>query len=127
MKDKLYCRIARLVEAYQNCIKSNNLEWQGKHEKELNRLNNSFMPSGSGIDCGTKFALEASEINKLVFYCSFHHMNEGGFYDGWTDHKIIVKPSLSRGFELNISGRDRNSIKEYLYEIFRFALDQEIE
>ena len=49
-------------------------------------------------------------------------MNENGFYDGWTDHTLTVRPSLVHGIELEISGRNRNDIKEYLHETFHSAL-----
>jgi hypothetical protein len=48
-------------------------------------------------------------------------MNDGGFYDGWTEHTVVVTPSF-RGINLRISGRDRNQIKEYLYETYDYAL-----
>jgi len=54
-------------------------------------------------------------------------MNEHGFYDGWTEHRITVKPSLAFGFELTISGRDRNEIKDYLSDVFYLWLREETE
>jgi hypothetical protein len=52
-------------------------------------------------------------------------MNDG-FYSGWTDHTVIVRPSF-RGINVRISGRDRNGIKEYLAETYDYALTQEVE
>jgi hypothetical protein len=54
-------------------------------------------------------------------------MNDGGFYDGWTDHSVIVTPSLVEGFNLRVTGRNRKDIKEYIAEQFCMALDQDIE
>jgi hypothetical protein len=129
MKAKLYTHFARSLNALSNCIASNNGEWQIRHESTLVHLAQSFMPSGSGIDCGTKLDIDASlrDPSRLVFTFSFHHMNEGGMYDGWTDHKLIVSPSLQFDFELKITGRDRNEVKEYLYEVFHNALAAELE
>jgi hypothetical protein len=84
------------------------------------------MPSGSGVDIGTKLDLGESTSDKLVFSASFHHMDEHGGYDGWTDHKIIVTPSLQFGFNLKITGRDRNQIKDYLSDIFHTALTSHV-
>lgn len=80
------------------------------------------MPSGSGIDSGTKLDYGRSTPDKLVFTMSFHHMNDSGMYDGWTDHSITVKPSLVYGIEIGISGRNRNDIKDYLGDTYHAAL-----
>ena len=49
-------------------------------------------------------------------------MDEHGGYDGWTEHKIIVTPSLVYGFELRVTGKDRNDIKDYIAEVMHGAL-----
>jgi len=73
-------------------------------------------PSGSGFDNGT--TVELGRGGTLVFYTAFHHMNDGGYYDGWTEHTVRVKPSLAWGFDLTISGRNLNDIKDYIAEVF---------
>jgi hypothetical protein len=86
------------------------------------------MPHGSGFDGGTQFDYVASHSEKLVFNTSFHHMDEHGCYGGWTDHIVTVVPSLSSpGFNLKISGRNRNDIKELIHQSFYDALTTEIE
>jgi len=62
----------------------------------------------------------------LVFHCSYHHMNENGYYDGWTDHIVHVTPSLIHGFRLRITGTNRNGIKDYLVDIYRTWLNETI-
>lgn len=124
MKTHLYAEIASLICARQNCIKTGNHEWQGKHEERILALVKETAPSGSGIDCGTKIDIDVSQPEKLVFTFSYHHMNDYGMYDGWTEHKAIVTPSLQFGFNLTITGKDRNGIKEYLHEVFAMWLDQ---
>ena len=121
----LYSALASAVQARKTCQERQNGEWFDTWSKEINNLVERFMPHGSGVDCGTKIDLDASHAEKLVFYASFHHMNENGFYDGWTEHTITVTPSFT-GINLRISGRNRNEIKEYLYETFDCALSQEI-
>ena len=50
-------------------------------------------------------------------------MTEHGYYDGWTEHDVIVTPSLrSPGFSLRITGRNRRDIKEYIADAFHDAL-----
>jgi hypothetical protein len=118
----IYQALARAVEARANCIRSSNVDWQPRWEDRIKVLINAYMPSGSGWDTGTTLDLETSTPDKLVFYGSYHHMNDGGMYDGWTDHSITIRPSLTRGFDLRVTGRDRNDIKDYLAEMFDCAL-----
>ncbi len=77
------------------------------------------LPSGSGIDHGTKLDLLHSTVDRLVFIVDFHHMDEHGGYDGWTVHTVVVKPDLRFGIDLRITGRDRNQIKEYLGDVYQ--------
>ncbi len=123
MTKPLYQQLASLLQARLNCIASNNQEWLGNHNQKILELVKEFMPSGSGIDSGTEMDLDASNPDKLVFTFGYHHMNEGGYYDGWTFHKAIVRPSLMSGFNLTITGKDRNQIKEYLHETYSQALE----
>lgn len=86
-----------------------------------------LLPSGSGWDNGTEIDEIATSPTRLVLYGSFHHMDEYGYYDGWTDHQIVVTPSLQNDFELRITGQNRNDIKDYLHEMFDFALRQPVD
>lgn len=120
--DKLYERMAVLFNAIGNCRKSGNAEWERKHRDRLDALVKDHMPSGSGIDSGTQFDEAASSDNKLVFRTAFHHMNDAGMYDGWTQHTVTVRPSLAFGIEISVRGRNRNDILEYLHGTFYEAL-----
>lgn len=122
---KLYREIASILNAIDNCRKSGNTTWLEKHEDSLKTLCD-FLPSGSGIDCGTILNRDKSTSEKLVFDFSYHHMNEYGMYDGWTEHTLTIRPSLQFGIDIRISGRDRNQIKEYLYETYSYALQSEV-
>ena len=122
----LYRELAALVEARQNCVKSGNTEWQDRHEARMLKLVNRLMPSGSGFDVGTSFDVGASHPDKLVFMTEYHHMYDNGMYDGWTRHEVIVTPSLAHNYNLRITGRDRNGIKDYIAEVFGYALEQEV-
>lgn len=127
MKTKIYREITSTLVAIANCRKAGNNGWLERHEKTLDDIARNYLPRGSGIDRGTTIDREASNENKLVLTFSFHHMDEHGFYCGWTDHKCIVTPSLLRGIDIRITGRDRNHVKEYLYNVFDYALSAEYE
>jgi len=124
---KTYQAIARKIAAISNCERLKNTEWLGRHLSILREIVKKDAPSGSGIDCGTEIDEENSTQDKLIFTFSYHHMNDGGMYDGWTEHKAIVTPSLLFGFSLKITGRDRNAIKEYLHEVYSTWLEGEID
>ena len=112
MNRTLVSQISSLVTARHNCEQSSNHEWHIKHTKTILTLVQQ-LPSGSGWDNGTRIDLARSTPEHLVFYGSFHHMNDGGYYDGWTDeYEIHVRPSLAFGIDLKITGRNRNEIKE---------------
>lgn len=115
---EFYQEIAKCLVAYNNCLKSNNKEWENKWEDKINELVKNHLVSGGGFDTGTKFDWEKSNHNKLVFNTAFHHMNEGGYYDGWTEHQIIITPDLMFGFNIKITGKNRNDIKEYIHTVF---------
>jgi hypothetical protein len=61
-----------------------------------------------------------------VIDTSFHHMNENGMYDGWTDHQIIITPSFISGFDIRVTGRNMKGIKEYLIDLFHYVLSKEV-
>ncbi len=126
MKRPLYQVLASLVQARINCIESNNTEWRDNHEERIEALVKEHMPRGSGFDAGTTLDLDKSTGEKLVFKTSYHHMNDYGVYDGWTEHVVTVKPSLMYGVNLMISGRNRRDIKDYMYDVFYDALKEEV-
>jgi hypothetical protein len=126
MNRPVYQQIANTLQAIENCEASGNAEWLAKHEQHLRNLVAERMPRGSGFDNGMRITGKATP-NKLIFGTSFHHMDDGGYYDGWTDHTVTVTPSLAFDFDLKISGRDRNDIKDYIAEVFNGALREEVE
>lgn len=112
-----YKRLAMAVYAYQNCIKAGNETWAGKHAARIGEIL-SGGPSGSGIDNGTTLDMSRSTEERLVLCTSFHHMNEHGMYDGWSEHEVIVKGSLWSDIDIRVTGKDRNGIKDYLSDVF---------
>jgi len=109
--------------SHARCVKAGNTEWEEKHKAAISSILQDA-PSGSGIDNGTKLDWERSTEEKLVFQTSFHHMTEG-FYDGWTEHTVTVRPSFVFGVGVKVSGRNRNDIKDYLAEVFGVWMQEE--
>jgi len=113
-----YSKIANLFVAHENCVASKNTEYQFRHAEKIGEMVDNYLPSGSGFDSGTRFVWEESNRNKLVFNTAFHHMNGDGYYDGWTEHKVIVTADLLFGFQIKVTGKNRNDIKEYIAGCF---------
>ena len=136
LERKVYEAIAETLERIETCqenarkgyghkeVLKSNLE---SADALLAEMEFELLPSGGGFDSGTKINRSKSHAEKLVFETSFHHMNDVGYYDGWTSHTVTVLPSLSMKFRLRIGGRDRNEIKDYIHETFDLMLNQRIE
>jgi len=88
-----------------------------------------ILPSGSGID-GTQgrngCRIESVTDSKIVISFGFHHMDDNGFYCGWTEHKCVVTASLRYGFELKITGPNKRNIKDYLGDLFYSVLNADV-
>lgn len=123
---KVYEKIATLVQARANCIKSGNAEWKLKHEETADNIAREYLPSGSGYDSGTKIDWDKSTVDKLVFLTAFHHMDDNGFYCGWSHHSVIVTPSLAWRFNARITGRDMRNIKEHMQSEFDYQLNADL-
>jgi len=118
----IYQEIALSMDAYQRCTKEQN-SYADKHMERLHDIELNYLPRGSGFDSGCSIRFASDE--KIIIRTAFHHMDENGYYDGWTEHLVHVYPSLMFGFRLRITGKDRNGIKEYIADQFRWALNQE--
>ncbi|NCC74709.1 MAG: hypothetical protein EOM06_15130 [Sphingobacteriia bacterium] len=125
MKQTVASEIYSRLQAIESCKKAGNTEWEDKHSEALRIIEKDILPSGSGIDCGTKIDRDFKP-NKIKLICSFHHMDENGYYDGWTEHVITVTPVFD-GINIKISGKNKNFIKEYLADVYFTALSQTVE
>ena len=125
MKRTVIQELACAIVARANCDKSGNSEWGPKWLGRIEDIAENLLPSGSGFDNGTTVDLDRSSEKRIVLSTSFHHMNDSGMYDGWTDHDIIVTPAFD-GFDLRVTGRDKRDIKEYIAETFHHCLSEPI-
>ena len=125
-KQTLAEHIGALCVARANCERMGNPEWHAKHTAAIHLAVKDHLPSGSGFDNGTRIDMERSNASRLVFDTAFHHMHESGMYDGWTDHRVTVRPSFL-GLDITISGRERNQIKDLIADAFLTALSEEVQ
>lgn len=121
---KMYEAIARAADARTRCLVTGNQEWRDIWTEKLRAMQKE-LPSGSGIDNGTKIIMDECDITRIVLICDYHHMNQDGFYDGWTHHRIVAKPTFM-GIDVRVAtGPNKNDIKEYLANVYGDALDTE--
>ena len=113
-----------VISAISQCLASlarnpSDNVWQHRLDSLVDML-----PSGSGIDSGSKL-LDNSKPNDIRIQADFHHMDEHGFYCGWTEHTIRVLPRFD-GIDIRISGRNKNMIKEYLGDTYHYCLTRNV-
>lgn len=109
----IYELLAQAIQAKGSC----NAEWRDIWYLRIENLMETA-PSGSGIDSGTKLLITACSDTRLTFGTAFHHMDDNGYYAGWTQHTVVVTATLTGSPSIVVKGRNRNDIKEYLAELF---------
>ena len=99
------------------------------NERHLDKLDELLykLPMGSGIDAGSTIAFEECKPDKIVFNSAFHVLDSNGYYDGWIEFKVIVRPSFM-GFDLEIKPLQRkryfnDCLRDYVFDVFWDALD----
>lgn len=123
-------RAASLILAIQNCQKpgfNGHLDYPAKHIEALEALARDYLPRGSGFDRGCTFDVDASRADCLVIRTAFHHMDENGYYCGWSDHVVRVRADLAFGFTVSVSGRNVRDIKDYIADTFHSAMSEIVE
>jgi len=113
-----------ISEIAKNCQwhKTAKPEYKLIAEERIEQLEKE-LPSGSGIDSGCRILIPESGEKRVVISFSYHHMKDG-YYTGWTNHKLIVTPNLVNDYDMRITGKDRDFLKDYLYDTFGHILDQ---
>jgi hypothetical protein len=115
---KILNELAGYVENYDCHTKRHETLCASGSREAADLLVHQTAPSGSGIDCGTKINWTKTKKNKIVLTVEYHHMNDNGFYCGWTYHEITFTPDLVGVFNISVSGRDYRDIKDYLTEVY---------
>ena len=118
---KMYQKIAQAAEM----LHCGTQQYEERAEERVAELEKK-LPSGSGIDSGTKIDRGPTNANRIVLLVDYHHMNDLGFYVGWATYTVTVNASLAWGIEIQAEGGDADT-REYLEEVFYQALREEIE
>lgn len=111
--------------AFTNSLDNGNGEWVTRWRKRLTMLV-ELIPHGNGIDIGPRTCDDVSvEPSAIRFSVSFHHMNSDGFYVGWTEHDVTIRPAFD-GVDVQISGRNRRDVKDHLHEVMEHAFTRHV-
>lgn len=115
------------MQAAYNCRErgAGNPAYPDRHYEAIGYLVRNFLPHGSGFDSGVEIDMDDHRDERLILTTSFHHMNETGFYVGWTDHTVTVRPGFN-GLNVTVSGKNRNDIKTYIREMFHTCLSTKV-
>lgn len=116
----LYRIIAYAMEALENCKRHDNKLWED-HWSLLVDMGVGLLPHGGGFDDYPKLTREVAKQDYLVFHGSYHEMNSHGFYVGWRDYRVVVKPSFVHGLTVRVTGAGK-ALGEYIHEVFHSAL-----
>lgn len=114
--------IASALQAHRYTY-DNSLDFAPVWEALLDVIERKALPSGSGFDSGTTIDRSVVFSKEFRLVTSFHHMSEHGYYDGWTDHVVAVKPDWN-GVEIDVSGPDRHDVNDYIGEMFACVLGE---
>lgn len=125
MKQPLYKALVSTSESLARAELNNADQAVRDRQESIFKDLTDLLPRGSGFDAGTQ--LVEARPDKIVMLTSYHHMDDAGGYDGWTEHKITVKPSLLYDIDIRITGKDRNDIKDYIAEVFYSVLSQDVD
>lgn len=122
----LAVRLSEALDIYVRGGKEGRTDWQDQARETLDLLED-FLPSGSGI-CARHLDREKSTGQKIVVTFCYQHYNDNGYESGVTKHTVVVTPSFGGfGYEVKVTGRNRNDVLSYLHETFYWALSASIE
>lgn len=128
------------LKLYQHIAK--NLNWQpnenfvDQREDNLDKLE-GLLPSGSGIDCGSRIDRESYSETEFSIDADYHYMDDNGFYAGWFTFRITVTANLAWNYnvECEITSNDTDEdweyiedlYNQYLVEVYINALNEKVE
>ena len=124
---KVYQQLARLVD------RNPTGEYLDSKNEQMEDLVKNYLPSGSGFD-GDISIDEKSTDKKIILHVEYHHMNDNGFYDGWSTFKVIITASMAYNYSMQVKGE--SVVRKYFYHVgfddfvisvFRDCLDKEME
>lgn len=123
---KFYVAIASALAAKNYCVERKHTALVHEWAAYIDDTVREHAPRGSGFNEGThisalKSAIGGNKPQRLVFDTAFHHMADGYY----THHEVWVYPWFD-GFNIRITGRDDNDIKELIHDAFNLLGNVEV-
>lgn len=83
----------------------------------------NYMPHGSGID-GTWYIEEKGRYFHAS--CSYHMMDDAGYYVGWYDFYVKVPKDQPQKFNITVEGHDEDAdwLETYLTDVISDTMDE---
>lgn len=120
----LYQHIAQILGSLAQFRKSDvPSTWKSIWENRL-LAQAEELPHGSGFDSQAIIEDDKPFTGSFTILGSYHKMDANGYYCGWEDFKVTVKPSLAFDFQTRIVCADKN-LREYIGDAYEFALRAE--
>jgi hypothetical protein len=129
-KMKVVEALASALSTMRSCERE---EMADRAKERVGKIQQELLLSGSGNDAGSEVLVDLCSDRKIVIQSDFHHMDENGFYSGWTKGVFTITPSF-HGIEVKFVVRGRPDIKywdarlfiDYQEEQMFWALNKEL-
>lgn len=124
VKQTVIQKLADALEVIRFQEKRGTPEKAESARRVLKDIERNFLPSGSGFDSGTSVSVDTCRDDCIQLFTTFRHMNDIGYYDGWTAHPVYIRATFG-GISITVGGRNRNGIKEYILDVLQDLLNRE--
>jgi len=125
----LYRALAEAMQSLRNCEASKPTSpsggWATRWANVVRELVSS-LPHGSGFDSDPRISLQQSKPDRIVIDGSFHKMDSNGYYCGWSDFRVTVKPTFD-GIDVDARGAGSTDLNDYIAETYRHALCEHVD
>lgn len=133
----LYQNIARIIGILHLHVEDIPQETLNRIGERTLYYEKNCLPRGSGFDVGTTIDENQSKPDRLVLTFEYHHMNEHGFYCGWSQWSCIIKPCLQFGYTMRfmchgladqsweIRQMVDSNFRDYLHQVFSHDLNKQ--
>jgi hypothetical protein len=119
----LYQALAEAMQAYRNSDGKSG--WATRWANVVRELE-SYLPHGSGFDSDPNISLQQSKPDRIVVDGSFHKMDSNGYYSGWANFRVTVKPTFS-GIDVDARGAGSADLNDYIAETYIYALREYVD
>lgn len=86
-----------------------------------------FLPHGSGIDNGCVVDIKKSSLSKIILSVDWHHMDEHGYYDGWSTYTVTIAATFGDMHHIKVTGgRKDETVKNCIVQALDMAFANDV-